>query len=189
MRACLLLFALLARNPFWETKAPEQWTDDEVKELLSDSPWAQQAVDSKGDGVQVYLATARPIREAEQQLAKRSPTEDPPSSEYEDFIRENAGKQIVLAIAFSNAKAFEDAAEVGRMQERCFLKLGRKKYKMTGYFPPTPDDPHLRLAFPRTASPADKTLVFELYLPGTPKPYRLAEFPTKDLNYRGVLEY
>ncbi len=75
------------------------------------------------------------------------------------------------------------------MQERCFLKLGRKKYKITGYFPPTPDDPHLRLAFPRAVSTADKNLVFELYLPGTLKPYRLAEFPMKDLTYRGALEY
>jgi hypothetical protein len=190
MRASLLLLALLARAPFWETKPPAQWTEDELRELLTDSPWAQQATDSQGERVQVYLATARPIREAERELAGRSaPSEDASSGEYEEFIRENSARQIVLAVALSNIKALEDPADVRRMEENCFLKVGRKKHKITGYFPPGPGDPYLRLVFPRAVTPADTSLVFELYLPGTPKPYRLAEFRIKDLNYRGAPDY
>ncbi len=189
MRACLLVIALLARAPFWETKPPEQWTDDELHELLSDSPWAQQAVDSTGAGVGVRLATARPVREAERELARRTAApEDTQTDEYEEFLRENAGKQIVLAVAFSTASALDDPAEVKRMEERCVLKVGKTRHRMTGHFPPSPGDPYLRLVFPRVITPADKSLVFELYLPGVPNPYRRAEFRIRDLNYRGSTE-
>ncbi len=27
--------------PFWETKAPADWTDSELQRMLTDSPWAQ----------------------------------------------------------------------------------------------------------------------------------------------------
>jgi hypothetical protein len=33
-----------ARNPFWETKDPASWTDEEKQILLGESPWAQQGV-------------------------------------------------------------------------------------------------------------------------------------------------
>jgi hypothetical protein len=189
MRA-LLLLALLARAPFWETKTPEQWTDEEVRELLTDSPWAQQAVDSAGAGVQVYLATALPAREAERELAQRNASSgNGPPDEYEEFIHENGGKQIVLAVAFPSANIPDDPAEVRRMEEGCILKVGGRKHKMTGHFPPAPGDPYLRLVFPRAVTPADKSLVFELYLPGAARPYRTAEFRIKDLNYRGTPAY
>lgn len=30
-------------KPFWEEKPPEQWTKDEIDQLLNNSPWAQKA--------------------------------------------------------------------------------------------------------------------------------------------------
>src|ERR1017187_11017459 len=60
--------ALLA-SPFWETKAPSEWTDAQIELLLHDSPWAEMA--EPAPAVQVYLATARPLREAEAELARR----------------------------------------------------------------------------------------------------------------------
>lgn len=34
--------ALLLAAEFWETKAPEDWTPEEVEQLLTDSPWSQE---------------------------------------------------------------------------------------------------------------------------------------------------
>ena len=47
-RTAILLgwgFPLLARPAieFWETRAPKDWTEDERKQLLTDSPWAREA--------------------------------------------------------------------------------------------------------------------------------------------------
>jgi hypothetical protein len=36
--------------------------------------------------------------------------------------------------------------------------------------------------------PSDKTLYFDLYLPGVPSPYRTAEFTLKDMVVAGKLE-
>jgi hypothetical protein len=188
--ALLLALALFGRAPFWETKPPAQWTDAEVQELLTNSIWAQPAVDSRGGGVAVYLASARPMREAELELARRQPpaADDPGAEEYRDFLRENQGKQIVLAVALPDRKALEDPVEVRRMEEECVLKVGRKKYQMTGHFPPGKTDPYLRLVFPRAVTVADRSLVFELYVPGLPSPYRRVEFRVQDLAYRGAVE-
>ena len=179
----------LAVLPFWETKPPAQWTAAEVQELLANSPWAQSAVDALGAGIGVYLASARPMWEAELEVIRRQPPiEDPGAQEYRDSLRENQGKQIVLAVALPDRKVLEDPVEVRRMEAECFLKVGRKKYQMTGHFPPGATDPYLRLVFPRAVTAGDKSLVFELYVPGAPSPYRRAEFRIKDLVYRGAVE-
>jgi len=68
------------------------------------------------------------------------------------------------------------------------MRIGKKKFKMTGHFPPSPRDPYLRLAFPREAQATDKSVVFDLYLPGVPIPYREVEFKVKDLLVNGKLE-
>jgi hypothetical protein len=74
------------------------------------------------------------------------------------------------------------------MEEESVMKIGRKKYKMTGHFPPAPDDPYLRLVFPRQVGPKDKTVEFDLYLPGVADSYRTVEYPIKDMAYKGKLE-
>ena len=74
------------------------------------------------------------------------------------------------------------------MEEESILKVGRKKHHMTGHFPPTPSDPYLRMAFPRELGPNDKSLLFELYLPGIGGGYAMVEFRLKELLYQGKPE-
>jgi hypothetical protein len=188
----LLLAALLAAPPFWEAKPPSAWTSEEIQLLLRDSPWAQEvAAPIEKGGVVVYLATARPLRAAEEELIRRNPRlrslEDPDAEEFREFLRENAGKVIVLAVQLP--RALTDDAEIRRMEKECVLKVGRRKYRVTGHFPPAPTDPHLRLVFPRDVRPEDKTLRFELYVPGLGNPYRWAEFRVRELKYKGAPEF
>jgi len=66
MHLLVLLWALLAA-PFWESKPPRQWTDRELIEMLSNSPWARAATAGgivRAPGVQTYLASALPMQEA-----------------------------------------------------------------------------------------------------------------------------
>jgi hypothetical protein len=189
MLACCILLALSAK-PFWETKPPAEWTDEQVQELLSDSPWAQPAQSPlEAGGIPVYLATARPVQEAERERLRRSSRpkseEDPGTEEYREFVRENQGRHIILAVRLP---VWIGEAEAKKMEEECVLKVGRKKYKMVGHFPPTSDDPHLRLVFPKAVSASDKAFSFELYLPSVPGPYRAVEFRVRDLMYKGVPE-
>jgi hypothetical protein len=175
------LWLALATAPFWETKAPRDWSDAEVKQLITDSPWAQD-VDS---GVSVFLATAHPIRQAEQEWMRRRKVSDP---DFAEFMDEDQGQHIVLAVAYPDAKALANAPESRRMEDESILKVGKRRFKLTGHFPPTPSDPYLRLVFPREIAPGDKSLVFELYLPGVSMSYRTVEFRFKDLLYRGKPE-
>ena len=69
------------------------------------------------------------------------------------------------------------------------MDLGRFRVKLSSYFPPTRTDPHVYLAFPRGEAVApDKTVSFELYLPGVPGPYRTAAFKVKDMLVGGKVE-
>jgi hypothetical protein len=179
MHAIALWLALMA-TPFWETKAPQDWSAAEVDRLLTDSPWAQTI-----EGVTMFLATARPAREAERERARRKNTADP---EFTDFLEQDQGKHIVLALSYRNFGALADAVEAKKMEEESILRVGKKKYKMTGQFPPTRSDPYLRLVFPREVGPNDKSLVFELYVPGALLTYRMVEFRMKGLVYRGAAE-
>ena len=200
MHAILATLALLAA-PFWESKLPEQWSDEELSRLLHDSPWAQVAVFRSlvggAGGVQVYLASARPIEEAEEQVRLRNRKRNKPAGtlageeldqEYKGFLSSSPGKYIVLAVSFPNAGALADAAEAKKMEEECVLKVGRRKYKIAGHFPPTSFDPYLRLIYRRVVEPSDKEFSFQLYLPSVAAPYREAIFRTKELVYKGKLE-
>lgn len=185
--ACLLL-AMLA-PPFWETKAPQTWTADELNLLLSDSPWAELL--NPDPAIRVYLASARPMQDAEAEILRRYKDQNPseePDLDYSDFLRDDHGEHLVLAVTYPHTNALADAEETRRMEEECLMRIGKRKYKITGYFPPTPSDPHLRLIFPRVVRPEDKTLIFELYLPGVAHPYRDAQFEIKELIYKGKPE-
>jgi hypothetical protein len=147
--------------------------------------------------VQVYIASARPMRLAEEETERRAkdkaPVQDPTAEdsaagEYRDFLAENEGQYIVLAVSGASAKALAEPAEVRRMEEQCILRVGGKKYKMAGHFPPSPSDTWLRLVFPRAVTEADRSFRFELYVPGAKDPLRFAEFRTKEMHYQGRLE-
>ena len=200
----VLLFLALQAGPFWQSKAPGQWSDDELQRLLTDSPWAQMAVAS-GQGVdappvQVYLATAGPIEQAERERDLRARTRRPPGAlrqgvqeqdqadEYRAWLEENYRTQIVLAVRVGLSNAFSDAKETRRMEQESVMRVGRKQIKVTGHFPPSAGDPYLRLAFPRQVAGTDKSVSFELYLPGVAMPFRLVEFKVKDMLVKGRLE-
>src|SRR5260370_42640886 len=66
------LFLLAAS--FWETKPPKEWSEAELKQLLTDSPWAQMVTAPgkiAGPPVQIYIATATPIQQAETERDRR----------------------------------------------------------------------------------------------------------------------
>jgi hypothetical protein len=182
MHLVCALLALLA-SPFWETKAPGDWTDAQVESLLHDSPWAEMA--EPAPVVQVYLASSRPMREAEAELARRRGK--PLSGEYLEYIAHEGADKLIVAIAYKNLTALADAEEVHNMEEESIMRVSRRKYKMEGHFPPVPSDPFLRLVYPRAATERDKTIAFDLYLPGY-GPYHEAEFRVRDMLYKGQLE-
>lgn len=190
-----LLFLLAAS--FWEAKPPADWTDGELLTLFTDSPWAQMAEaavkDSHGAPVQVYIASAAPMQLAEKERERRYirkgngvPPESPMDEEYRLWLQDNLSKQIVLAVRIARTKDFD--MESKKMEDDSVMKVGRKKYKMTGNFPPTQRDPYLRMAFPREVQASDKTVTFELYVPGSTPPYRSVEFKVKDMILNGKLE-
>jgi hypothetical protein len=202
----LLLAAALTAVPFWETKPPAQWDQQELVQLLTDSPWAQ-SVSVKSyvadvPSVLVFLATAAPMRQAEQErerrtrLARKPGTPDPAdpfkvntlSEEYRLWLEDNSATQIVVAVGMPPNSALADEAEIRRMEDECLLHAGRKKWKMTGHFPPSANDPYLRLAFPRQVQLSDKTITLDLYVPGVRQPYRVAHFALKDMVVAGKLE-
>ena len=200
MMKLLAIFFLLAAS-FWETKAPADWTDDELLRLFTDSPWAQMAESSAkeishGTPVQVFFATAAPMVDAEKERVRRyirkrngaPPPEDPMQTEYRLWLEDNKATQFVLAVRIPRTKDFDDAREVRHMEEESIMHVGRKKFKMTGNFPPTANDPYLRMAFPRQVQATDKSVVFDLYVPGATPPFRSVEFGVKDMILNGKLE-
>jgi len=185
----IVLFFQLAQAPFWETKPPEQWTDTEINALMSESPWAGLTFSGK---VTAFLASARPIREAEDELFRRRELKAEVRADEEDYrfyITQNPGKHIVLAVPMPPNADFYDAKEIRKMEKECFVRVGKLKVRAVGHFPPTPSDPYMRLLFPRVSLAGMKVLSFGLYLPGVHKPFQDIELPVETLTYRGRLEY
>jgi hypothetical protein len=186
MTALVALFFFLAQ-PFWEAKPPERWSDWEVDQLLHNSPWAQAL--GPDPPVQVFLATAKPIEDAETEARLRTkqphPEVDP---DFAAYLAENRERIVVLGIRYTNVAAGGKASEERKMENESVMLVGRKKYQIAGHFPPTPTDPVLRLVFPREFHPGDKKLTFRLYIPNIDFPERELEFNEKDLTYHGKLE-
>jgi hypothetical protein len=198
MIAFLLSFFLFA-DPYWVSKPPGEWTDAQLTALLTNSPWAQAVAGPGANSpvVEVFLATAGPIQLAEKERDRRNqvrrkpgpvPPESPAITEYRLWLEDNRATQIIVAIPIQNNKGFLDEREVRRMEDECVMRVGKRKVKLTGSFPPSEGDPYLRLAFPRQVELSDKTLFFDLYLPGVSSPFRGAEFSLKDMVVAGKLE-
>jgi hypothetical protein len=185
MRFLLAALFFLA-PPFWESKPPERWTDREIDALRHDSPWAQTV--GPDPKVLVYLATAGPMEDAEEEARLRTKhTLAEPDPDYLDYLRENGEKDFVLAIPEVTRAGLAMPGEERLMEEQTQMVIGRKTFKIIGHFPPTEADPVLRLVFAREAQPTDKSVLFRLYLPGMPFPERETEFRIKDLMYHGKL--
>lgn len=182
----MALFLFLSQ-PFWEAKPPEKWTGEEIDTVRHASPWAQTM--GHNPELLTYLATAAPIEDAEGELRLRTKNTLPePDPDYADFLRLNREKILVLAIPWSQPARFGTEAERKRMEDECVMIAGRKIWQLVGHFPPSQSDPVLRLVFPREVNPADKSVLFRLYLPGVAFPEREVEFRTRDLMYHGKLE-
>lgn len=195
MKHLAILFFLA--GPFWETTPPAEWSQTQLQQLLTDSPWAQIVPapgTSSAKALQIFLETAGPIGQGEAEWDRRftkKKADAPPGllkEEFRDWLADNRATQIVLAISAGKSTAYSDEREIQAMEKETVMIVGRKKYKMTGHFPPAEADPYLRIAFPRQVTPADKSVTFELYVPGTGAPYRSAEFTVKDMIVNGKLE-
>ncbi len=186
-----LLALLLQAAPFWETKAPKDWTSAEIELLLTTSPWSSGSSIVPSPAL-IFLASARPMRDAEDQLFLRQERKGEVKVDEEDYhtyITQNPGKHIVVAARVELTADFADAKEVKTMEKECFIRVGKRKIRSVGYFPPTPSDPFLRILFPRVSLDGLKTLSVGLYLPGVHKPFQDVEFLVKNLTDRGKLEY
>lgn len=203
--ATLLLW--LFADPFWVEKTPKEWTDAQIATLTTDSPWAimMRAPVGEFPAAQTYIATAGPIQEAEQEIQRRKearstrePEFDPYAEEYQAWVEEFGPTHVILAIRISDQKAYFDANELDEMEKECVMRLAGRKAQYTGYFPPSEDDPFLRLAFPKDLSKLkldklpdslkNEKLKFDLYVPGITGPYRAAEFRLADMVLDGELQ-
>ena len=181
--ALLLFFG----PPFWEAKQPSQWSDAEISQILTSSPWTQTATPEPL--VKLFLATARPIEDAEAELRLRGSKDyAEPDPEFAEYVSRNRDSQVVLAIDYRKVRPDWPEGSERQMQDESMMLVGRRKHRMTGYFPPTPADPVLRISFPRDVTLSDRRVLFRLYLPGITFPERDVEFNVKDLVYRGKLE-
>lgn len=198
----LPLFLMFA-GPFWQEKTPADWTDIEVSQMFVDSPWAANASLPPRAGpapaVQLYIATAGPMMAAEKErakrvLARRKPgqevQEDALEEEYQAWLEDNRTTQVVVAIRIGTTTKMSEEIEIKHMEDESFMQAGRRKVKMTGHFPPSSRDPHLRMAFPRIEGLDEKaTVTFGLYIPGLPMSFREVQFKVKDLTLNGKLEW
>lgn len=196
MAKWLALLTLLTVTPFWESTDVKDWSEEQLLDFFGNSPWALPAQSSSAsNGVLTFLATAKPVQLAELENRRRhtkkipgtEPTPDPAWEEFQEFLARDASKYIVLAVAIPIG-ATQDAAEMAHMENDSVLRLGKRKIKMSGYFPPSPSDPYTRLIFPREGADSAKELLFELFIPGTGAPYRQVFYTVKKLSYRGKLE-
>src|SRR6266581_5395402 len=118
MHLLVLLWALLAA-PFWESKAPRDWTDRELLGMLSNSPWARPATAEGAvrlPDVSTYLASALPMQEAEAEAIRRGRiTLSPESEDFREFLRKQKGESIVLTVAYPDPDKLADGREATRM--------------------------------------------------------------------------
>ncbi len=183
----MIWLLLLALDPFWVTKPVQDWTDVQIASLLSDSPWGTMAEDTAGGtlgSLPVYLASAKPVRLAEQESRRRKSAEMDP--ELEDLLKQNV---VIVGVLIRNLNVFAEGPEIKAMEEQSLMIVGKKKIKAAGHLPPTPTDPTLRLVFPRPDLAGVKELRFELYLPGVTGNYRNARFYPREMVFKGELTY
>ena len=198
-----MLLLLLLATPFWQEKAPAEWTDLRIAQFLNDSPWAHAAKGNTkvtGAPVQTYLASSAFVERVEKErnrraALRRKQEEGALTEEYRFWFEDNRKEQVILAVRVSTPTvgtplAFSNESEVRRMQEDSTMHSGSLSVKMSGYFPPSANDPYLHMAFPRSIiQPLEKYLSFQLYLPGIAGPYRTVDYLPSELIVDGKADY
>ncbi len=163
--------------------------------FLSDSPWARPAEavgmrGAKGNASRTFLATAEPMRLAESEWRRRRIPKDLRENdgawqEYQEFLGKDAARFVVLAVAIPKQAAM-DAKEMAEMENQSVMRLGKRKVKMSGYFPASESDPFTRLIFSRVGVDGAKEIVFELYVPGdVGGNFREAVYVAKEMQWKG----
>ena len=194
----LPIFALLTAtllpgsdaNAFWNTKPPADWTIEEVHELLQRSPWAVISPTPRGTAMRMHVASAEPMREAEKRERQGGRYRLEPGPNFEEYqTLLNEGNSIVLAVFAPDMLSISDAVEARSLEHDSTLHVGRRTYRLVTHFPPTPGDPYLRYIFPREVKPGDKSLSFDVYVPGYTFPQRHVEFDLREMTYRGKPAY
>jgi hypothetical protein len=194
-----MFLLLLAAAPFWQETPVAQWNDIQLAEFLNDSPWAHTATGSgkvQGPPVQTYLASGHLAEQAVTErnrraaLRRKQTTEDALAEEYRAWFEDNRATNVIIAIRVGTPPGFSDEGEIRHMQENSAMRSGRVRVKMSSYFPPTANDPYVRMAFPREiVAPTEKFLDFDLYLPGIAGPFRTVQFVMQDLVAGGKADY
>jgi hypothetical protein len=187
---------LLAAAPFWEAKPPAEWSNEELTRMVTDSPWGQSVGPMRSfpgaAPVAVFFASAKPVRMAEEEARKRYQKPGAEGSgadaDFREFLEKDDGKSIVIAVQMRDRRVLAEGEEMKRMERESVLRLGRRKYHVMLQFSPGPNDPFLRLVFPREVEPADRRIDLSLYVPGEGAPYREASFSLKDMMFEGKLE-
>ena len=176
---------LVAGEAFWNVKPPAEWSIEEVTAILRQSPWATVSTATMGPAIRMHLASAAPMREAEARERRlRAPVEPGASfEEYREMI--DTGRYIALAVLLRDALPVSDGIDARSLERDSILHVGRRSYKLVTYFPPTAGDPYLRYVFPREVRAGDKSLLFDIYVPGVAYPQRHTEFDLRGMEYRG----
>ena len=184
------LWPLLFLAHFWDVKAPVEWSVEEVRKLLVESPWATVSTASLSRPVPMHVASAQPMIEAElreRQSARVTGSLGPNFDDYGELLK--SGKYIALAVFMPNDQPISDLQESRSLERDSALHIGKRTYREYTYFPPSASDPYLRYLFPRDVRPGDKTLAFDVYVPGVSSPQRHALFALKDMIDQGKPSY
>jgi hypothetical protein len=185
------LAMLAAGAKFWETKPPEEWTPEEVDELLTNSPWAQVSGVGRPNAIPMYLASAEPMRIAEQRkraMRKTTGASDASFAEYQALLAESPNQYVVLAILPPKREALADGDFTRRLEKDSKLRSGGASYPVYTYFPPSSTDPYLRVVFHRPPS-LERGLQIAVYVPGVHDGYRQLVFNVKEMVFRGKPAY
>src|SRR5262245_54356971 len=99
MAKWLALASFLAVTPYWEPAEPKDWADKQLMQFFGNSPWALPAQSNASSGVLTFLATARPVQDAEVELHRRRTKKadlgkDAAWEEYQEFLARDAAKYI-----------------------------------------------------------------------------------------------
>jgi hypothetical protein len=213
----VLPFATALASPpeFWNDKKPEDWTEDELKEMLTRSPWAKEAAVSVfgGAGGSLINRNGAMNRSGNMSSSGRSRTNttqttqsaDAPDLRYKAIVRWESALPIrealkskqnprvadfyILAVVGDLAMADPDADEAQRESRLDMLKQYTKLDRHGGAIPLSNVESVKKIGtmfyFPRAEPIKDGQVTFTTKMGPVEVKCR---FTVKDMMYRGKLE-
>lgn len=210
----LLAIAVPAFGEFWNEKKPEDWTDAEIQELLTRSPWAKEGVVSVfgGTGGSLLNRNGAMNRSGNMSSSGRQRTNttqtqsgDAPDLRYKAIVRWQSALPIrealkeksmagvednyIIAVVGDLAMADPDADEAQRAARLDMMKEYTKLDRKGGSIPLVNIEPVKKLGtlfyFPRAEPIKDGQVMFTTKMgPVEVK----CKFTVKEMKYRGKLE-